>query len=125
MCIRDRYTIVKDTRPAPVIASPEMLFEQASFGNRYNLGPGFQDARNTLIADLDAELERLPAEARENIEMNLGLIRDAIFEMNKALAEDPENILLQGRLLRMYREELALLRRVSGLSRNVMMRNDI
>lgn len=119
------YTIVKDTRPAPVIASPEMLFEQASFGNRYNLGPGFQDARNTLIADLDAELERLPAEARENIEMNLGLIRDAIFEMNKALAEDPENILLQGRLLRMYREELALLRRVSGLSRNVMMRNDI
>ena len=102
-----------------------MVFEQASFGNRYNLGPGFQDARNTLIADLDAELERLPAEARENIEMNLGLIRDAIFEMNKALAEDPENILLQGRLLRMYREELALLRRVSGLSRNVMMRNDI
>ena len=57
--------------------------------------------------------------------MKLGLSRDAIFEMNKALAEDHENMLLQGRLLRMYREELALLRRVSGLSRNVMMRNDI
>ena len=51
--------------------------------------------------------------------------RDGIVEINKALAEDPENILLQGRLLRMYREELAILRRVSGLSRNVMMRNDI
>jgi len=119
------YVTMKETGPRPVIASPDMIFEQASFGNRYNLGPGFQDARNTLVADLDVEMERLSAESRRNIETNLTLIHSAINDMNKALEEDPENLVLQKRLLSAYREELALLRRVSGLTRNVMMRNDI
>ncbi len=115
----------KDSGPGPVIASPDMVFEQASFGNRYNLGPGFQDARNSLVAELDFELQRLSPESRQDIETNLRLIHTAIFDMNSALEKDPENLLLQERLLRTYREELALLRKVSGLTRNVMMRNDI
>ena len=119
------YMSMKSSVSPIVIASPDMVFEQASFGNRYNLGPGFQDARNTLVADLDVELERLSPEARENIEVNLTLIHSAINNMNVALEEDPENIVLQERLLRTYREELALLRRVRGLTRNVMLRNDI
>ena len=119
------YMSMKNSVSPIVIASPDMVFEQASFGNRYNLGPGFQDARNTLVADLDVELERLSPEARENIEVNLTLIHSAINNMNVALEEDPENIVLQERLLRSYREELALLRRVRGLTRNVMLRNDI
>ena len=119
------YMTMKDRAPSTVVASPDMIFEQASFGNRYNLGPGFQDARNALVADLDVELVRLSPEARENIEVNLTLIHSAINDMNVALEEDPENILLQERLLRTYREELTLLRRVSGLTRNVMLRNDI
>ena len=32
---------------------------------------------------------------------------------------------MRAAVLRAYREELALLRRVSGLTRNVMIRNDI
>ena len=119
------YMTMKDSDPMTVVASPDMIFEQASFGNRYHLGPGFQDARNALVADLDFELQRLSPEARQNIETNLTLIHSAINEINNALEEEPENTLLQERLLRTYREELALLRRVSGLSRNVMMRNDI
>ena len=115
----------KDNASGPVIASPDMIFEQASFGNRYNLGPGFQDARNSLLAELEFEMQRLSPESQEDIGINLKLIHDAIFDMNKALEEDPENLLLQERLLRTYREELSLLRRVSGLTRNVMMRNDI
>ena len=55
----------------------------------------------------------------------LTLIHSAINEMNLALEQEPENLLLQERLLNTYKEELALLRRVSGLSRNVMLRNDI
>jgi hypothetical protein len=55
----------------------------------------------------------------------LKFIEQAIFEINAALEIDPENILLQDRLLNTYREELTLLRRVGGLTRNVMMRNDI
>lgn len=119
------YMAMKESGPTHVIASPDMIFEQAAFGNRYSLGPGFQDARNALVAELEVELKRLPPESKETIEINLGLIHDAIYAINDALVEDPENTLLQERLLRTYREELALLRRVSGLSRNVMMRNDI
>ena len=115
----------KDGGSGPVIASPDMVFEQASFGNRYSLGPGFQDARNSLVAELDFELQRLSPESQEDIAINLKLIHDAIFDMNNALEENPENLLLQERLLRTYREELALLRKVSGLTRNIMMRNDI
>ncbi len=119
------YMTMKDSQERLVIASPHMIFEQASFGNRYNLGPGFQDARNALVAELDFELERLSPESRQDIQTNLKLIHDTIFAMNNALEEDPENLLLQERLLRTYHEELALLRRVGGLTRNVMMRNDI
>jgi hypothetical protein len=34
-------------------------------------------------------------------------------------------VLLQAKLLQAYREQLSVLQRVSGLTRNVMMRNDI
>ena len=119
------YMTMKDRISPTVIASPDMVFEQASFGNRYYLGPGFQDARNTLVADLEVELERLSPEAREDIKTNLTLIHSAIDEINVALEKEPENILLQERLLNTYRDELALLRRVSSLTRNVMLRNDI
>ena len=119
------YLTMKDTATPTVIASTDMIFEQASFGNRYYLGPGFQDARNTLVADLEVELERLSPAIRQDIATNLMLIHDAIAEINVALEEEPENMLLQERLLNTYREELALLRRVSSLTRNVMLRNDI
>ena len=119
------YMTMQGSAPETVIASPDMIFEQASFGNRYNLGPGFQTARNALSAELDAELQKVSAEDRADIDANLEFIQQAIFEINAALQQDPENIQLQERLLSTYREELALLRRVGGLTRNVMMRNDI
>lgn len=119
------YMTMKENAPSAVVTTPDMIFEQASFGNRYNLGPGFQDARNLLVADLEVELERLSPETRTTIETNLTLMHAAINEMNAALEADPENTVLQGRLLRAYREELALLRRMGELTRNVMLRNDI
>ena len=119
------YMTMKENAPSAVVTTPDMIFEQASFGNRYNLGPGFQDARDLLVADLEVELERLPPETRTTIETNLTLMHAAINEMNSALEADPENTVLQGRLLRAYREELALLRRMGELTRNVMLRNDI
>ena len=53
------------------------------------------------------------------------MIHNAIVEINAELEQDPDNVLLQQQLLRAYRDELALLRRVGGLTRNVMIRNDI
>ncbi len=118
------YVSVKDGAPVAVIASTDMVFEQASFGGRYSLGPGFQDARDALLTDLDVELQRLPLDSQQNIKANLRLVEGAILDLNRALEEYPENSQLQDRLLRSYREELALLRRVSALSRNVSVRND-
>ena len=119
------YTVMKSDAGPTVNIQPELVFERAAFGSNYNLGPGFQDARNSLRAELDAELARLSPEARADIEANLDLIHKAIVDINTVLEDEPENIHLQQKLLQAYREELTLLRRVGGLTRNVMTRNDI
>ena len=74
---------------------------------------------------MDVELTRLVPTARAEVEANIGLIQGAIYEINQALEQEPNNTLLQQRLLSAYREELTLLRRVGGLTRDIMMRNDI
>ena len=119
------YFAVVDNKGPVMVLAPELAFEQASFGNNYNLGPGFQDARNGLRDELDVELAHLSPEARVDIQDNVDMIHKAIVEINTALEREPDNVLLQQKLLRAYREELTLLRRVGGLTRNVMMRNDI
>lgn len=119
------YLTVMDSKGPVTAVAPELVFEQAAFGTNYNLGPGFQDARNGLRAELDVELARMSPEARTDIQANLDLIHNAIVEINTALEGEPDNLPLQQKLLRAYREELTLLRRVGGLSRNMMMRNDI
>lgn len=119
------YLVVKDEQQPVTRVAPELLFEQTAFGGRYNLGPGFQDARNELAAELDEELKRLSPAARAEIESNIALVHAAIFDINQALEEDPNNVLLQQQLLNAYRDELALLRHVSGLTRSIMARNDI
>lgn len=119
------YLVVKEQQQPVTSIAPELLFEQTSFGGRHNLGPGFQSARSELAGELDVELQRLSPESRAEIESNIGLIRMAIFEINQALEKEPDNVLLQQQLLNAYREELTLLRRVGGLTRNIMARNDI
>lgn len=114
------------TEPAATQAQPRQ-FETAagSFGSRYNLGPEFMEARNNLASRLDAELARLSPETRAAVEKNVGDIRAAINEINLALADEPDNVLLQDLLLSAYREELTLMRKVDGLANSVMHRTDI
>jgi hypothetical protein len=119
------YLAVNDSAAPTVSVAPELVFERAAFGGDYHLGPGFQAARNNLRAQLDAEFGRLSPEAQQDVQANLDVIHNAIIEINTALEQQPDNVLLQQQLLRAYREELALLRRVGGLTRNVMTRNDI
>ena len=99
--------------------------EFVSFGSNYELGQGFQDARNNLAAQLDLELDRLSPDARAGVEENLEVIRSAITEINSALEEEPNNVLLQDLLLKTYRDELSVMRKVGGLTQSVMSRNDI
>jgi hypothetical protein len=57
--------------------------------------------------------------------MNMRVIRDAIDEINGALAAEPESVLLQELLLSAYREELDMMQKIGGLTNDVMMRTDI
>ena len=116
------------TQPAPVAGTQPLHFETVagSFGARYHLGPEFIDARNGLAAGLDAKLAQLPPATREAVEQNIADIRAAISEMNQALANEPDNALLQDLLLSAYREELELMRRVDSIAAaSEMRRSDI
>ncbi len=110
---------------SPLIQTVGLDAEFTSFGSSYELGQGFQNARNNLAAQMDLELDRLSPEIRAEVEENLAVIRDAITEINSALEEEPDNFLLQELLLKTYREELTVMRKVGGLTQNVMSRNDI
>jgi Flp pilus assembly protein TadD len=101
------------------------VFEQASFGGQYALGMGYQEAHRDVEAQLNVELQRLSPTARQEVEQNLAMIRGAIGQINAALAYEPGNPLLQELLLQAYREELAMMQRVGGLTQHVMSREDI
>ena len=118
------YLLTKEEQPVTVVA-PELVFDRVAFGDGYNLGPGFQDARGSVAASLDDELEKLDEADRAEVEENLELIRTAIAEINAALEKDPDNALLQELLMKTYREELNVMRQVGGLTQDVMSRNDI
>ncbi len=120
--------VTNDASPlSPVATGPALIFEpvSGSFGSMYNLGPDYQDARRSLAAKVDDELNRLTPEERANVEKNIEVIQTAIDEINKALAEEPDNALLQKLLLNTYREELDLMIRVDGITSAAMRRGDI
>lgn len=118
----------EDSDPVPPVAEgPALLFEPVSarFGSMYTLGPEYADARRSLVAKIDDELARLTPEQREGIEQNLAVIRRAIEDINEALAEQPDNTLLQSLLLSTYREELDMMMRVDSITNAAMRRGDI
>ena len=112
---------------SPGAGGPTLVFDPVSgcFGSMYNLGPDYQDARRTLAAKLEDELSRLTPEERENVQKNIDLIRVAIEDINRALAAEPDNALLQKLLISAYREELDLMIRVDGITSAAMRRGDI
>lgn len=111
----------------PVAGAPTLVFESASgsFGSQYNLGPDYLDAQRDLAGRLDDELAHLTPDVREAVETNIAAIRTAIAEINVALAEDPDNVLLQELLLSTYREELTVMKQVNGIGLSAMRRGDI
>ena len=122
LAVTDHATVV-----SPVAGGPTLVFDSVSgsFGSLYNLGPEYQDARRSLAAKLDEELSRLTPEERDNVQKNIEVIRTAIDDINLALAEEPDNALLQKLLISTYREELDLMIRVDGITSAARRRGDI
>ena len=123
------YLAIKDDSSSlsPVAMEGDRVFRPVagSFGSRYNLGPEFQDARDSLAEMLDSEMEKLSPDSRAEVQKNLDAIRAAIVEINKALANEPDNVLLQDLLIRTYHDELALMQKVGGIRNSAMRRTDI
>lgn len=123
------YLAVNDSNDptVPMVAPQALVFEpvSGSFGSQYNLGPDYQDARRSLAAKLDDDLENLAPEAREAVLTNIETIRQAIDDINRALAEEPGNVMLQELLLNTYRDELSLMIKVNGITSAAMRRGDI
>ena len=111
---------------SPVNQGPGLVFQpvSGSFGSQYTLGPDFKDARSVLESRLEQELQRLSPEAREDVNMNLATIRTVLVDINRALANDPDNVLLQKLLISSYQEELSVMKQVNGITDSVMFRED-
>lgn len=109
---------------APVMTQPLIAQPVAGY-SEHGLGADFLNARADLASRLEGELMRLPPETRSDVRQNIVRIRAAIGEINLALAEEPDNALLQELLLSMYREEISVMQRVEGLASSAMRRTDI
>ena len=103
------------------------LFETVSgdFGTDYTLGNKYLDARELLEVGLEDKLDTLLPETRVSVVENLNTIRLAINEINAALADEPDNSLLQELLLSNYHEEMSLMIRVGGIANSAMRRDDM
>ena len=119
------YTLVKQEPVVIEVSRPGLAADQAAFTNSSFLGDGYRMARGSVSAQLHRELERLSPEARADIERNLAVIRQAIADINQALAKEPDNELLQELLANAYREEVAIMQRVGTLAQQLVPRKDI
>lgn len=101
-------------RQAP--ASDAATFTAAAFGPGYSLDPAYDAARQDLARTLSTRIDRLPPEARRQLEKNLAELRRASDEINAALELSPGDPLLEELLLNAYQDELAVLASVNQLA---------
>lgn len=123
------YLAMKDTAAVttPVTDGPALVFEpvSGSFGSQHDLGEDYLAARSNLASNLDEKLDRLAPATRLEVVSNMETIQRAIGEINRALAEEPDNVLLQELLLEAYRDELGLMKTIDDITTAAMRRGDI
>lgn len=91
----------------------------------YPMGPQYLEARRTLSAGFESRVAELEPDTRQAVEASLAEIRQALAEIDKALRDDPNNVLLQQLLLATYQDELAVLNDLNVMTRNLPVRMDL
>ncbi len=122
------YDQAQDPQPVETVIQPvptNMTFERAAFGGEHTLQSVYGRAAGNVESNLDRELQNLSPEAREDVQRNLAVIRQAIADISSSLEHDPGNEFLQELLVSAYRSELALMNRVGSMTQRVMARDDI
>ena len=107
-----------DTGSQPIAATPatEPGLQTVSLVEEV----GLLDARRAMAAEVEAGLERLPADARQVVLENMAAINKALDEIDTVLAQSPESGLDRQLLVSMYADQLA---RLSSLQTLVMNSN--
>jgi uncharacterized membrane protein YdfJ with MMPL/SSD domain len=111
--------LLRDDEPLVAQRAPSdraLSYAVASFGPGQALGPAYELARQDLARTLSARIDRLPPDARRQVEKNLAEIRRASAEINAALELSPGDPLLEELLLNAYQDELAVLASVNQLA---------
>jgi hypothetical protein len=72
----------------------------------------YAQARTTLMNALDERKNELPADLMATIEENLNIIENAVVDINRAIADNPENPELERMLHAAYQSEVTLLQTV-------------
>ena len=113
-------TLLRDGRPGPeqqaATASGGPAVVAAAFGPGQRVGPAYLATRRVLARELEARLDRLPPEARRQLERNLEELRRASAEINAALELKPGDPLLEELLLNAYRDEIEVLANANQLA---------
>lgn len=112
MLLRDDEPLVAQRAPV----AGDVGYANAAFGPGQTLDPAYETARQDLARTLSARIDRLPPDARRQVEKNLAEIRRASAEINAALELNPGDPLLEELLLNAYQDELAVLASVNQLA---------
>jgi len=123
--VTDKHEAVTISRIQPPTGMTRAATANATFGPDYVLGPKYEKARQQLSRQLDEQLKTLSPETRETVEKNLAQIRQAMSEINGALAEDPGNMLLQQLLMATYQDEMTVLMEVNRMAQSLPTRKEI
>jgi hypothetical protein len=123
--VTDRSEPVTISRVQPPQGMTRPAAGSANFGPDYVLGPKYEKARQQLSRDLEVQLKTLSPKTREVVEKNLSQIRQAMADINGALAEDPGNVLLQQLLMAAYQDEMTMLMEVNRMAQSLPTRKEI
>ena len=77
----------------------------------------YTDAKESLLAALELQKEHLTPETLVTIEENLTIIQDAVIDIDRALAANPNNEQLEGMLYAAYNSEVSLLQNAVQLKK--------
>lgn len=107
--------IQSDRAPAQLASNPPTTVPPAV--TQYSFVPASTDAvRLKLRESCAVQLANLPPATRAKVEKNLLLIKQAVSDIQSALAKDPGNALLQDLLVSTYQNELDTLANVQALA---------
>ncbi len=112
-------TLLREDEPLVAQRAPaagQAGYADAAFGPGQALDPAYETARQDLARTLSARIDRLPPDARRQVEKNLAEIRRASAEINAALELSPGDPLLEELLLNAYQDQLAVLASVNQLA---------